>query len=65
MHRIKPLLTRQIPVFKSNLRFNQKLLCLHNLVIISEEQKAIISHSYTLPFKKSFNIDYIGKMENA
>ena len=31
------------------LGFNQKLLCLHNLVIISEEQKAIISHSYTPP----------------
>ena len=30
--------------------FNQKLLCLHNLVIISEEQKAIISLSHTLPF---------------
>lgn len=50
MHCIKPLLTPQIPVFKSNLRFNQRLF--HNLVIIKDEQKTIISHSYALPFKK-------------
>lgn len=41
--------------------FNQKLPCRHTRVIISQEQKAIIIHSYAPPFKKSFGIDYVKK----